>query len=909
MPDETRLLDLLAEWNDQRQLGRDPTPRDLCPDDTALQEQLRERIARVKGVVAAIDPSAETVTAPAERLPTAPPGYEILGLIDRGSFGVVYRARQLRLNRVVALKFLLGGPHASPERLERFRREAEAIARLRHPNIIQIFESGEHQGLAFLALEFAEGGSLARRLASGPLAAAEAARVAEETANGLAAVHVGQIVHRDLKPANVLLTASGDLRVADFGLARLVDATDGQTLTGLPLGTPSYMAPEQAAGDAKRVGPAADVWALGAILYECLTGRPPFRGSNREETMLLVLEQDPVAPRSLRPDVPRDLETVCLKCLEKEPARRYPDAASLAEDLRRFRAAEPILATPPPVWRQAWRFAARHRTGVGAASAAVVAASFLVAMLVAKERERLATVERDNAELRARDAERDRAVAERVRDAADRIIRGDDFAAAARLYDEALAAGRPGDGAIRLERAKAVLFATDALDDRARNDLTVLQDVSDSALRARALLWSGAMTVTADPAAAVALIRRAADLGLPEADGSSNFAAALLSTESGSAIKELRNAVERDPAHMLAWEHLGMTLLMTGQKRELRDVLLVARARFPANPHLLMVRGLLDAAEGRRAEAEAAAGEIGRRLGARRAASYRATVEAFSLARTAFEEPGTFDNPFAMAGKLLPAMVKVLNAPGPPSGAAGPTTRLPLLPFQAGQIATVAGLLRQDNALKLWLNPQAALAQVLNTLGPMDQSVTDSALYYLHGGRFVLVDRDLRKAEAAYSRAADGESLFRVQPQSRTFAARTAFLYSLENAADAGLFRQRAAHHVRALVAAGEYPPDLPDLEQAGWVAIRTNEWEAARAIGLQLTSKFSNQMKAWHVLAAAEHALGNGGAAVKAMRMGLEKAKTDDEKKLARSELATFEAALRNSTDELLSSPGAGGQ
>jgi WD40 repeat protein/tRNA A-37 threonylcarbamoyl transferase component Bud32 len=293
-------------------------------------------------------PQAEPTTAADAGLATTGlpvvPGYEVLGRLGRGGMGVVYKARQARLNRVVALKMILAGD-AGPEELARFRAEAEAIARLQHPHVVQIHEVGEHQGLPYLALEFCPGGSLARKLNGTPLPPREAAALVETLANAMRAAHEKGVVHRDLKPANVLLAEGGAAKVSDFGLAKKLDEP-GQTRTGAVMGTPSYMAPEQAAGRTSDVGPAADVYALGAVLYECLTGRPPFRAATAVETLRQVLADEPVPPRALQPSVPRDLETVCLKCLQKEPGRRYASAADLADELARFREGRPVRARP-----------------------------------------------------------------------------------------------------------------------------------------------------------------------------------------------------------------------------------------------------------------------------------------------------------------------------------------------------------------------------------------------------------------------------------------------------------------------------------------------------------------------------------------------------------------------------------
>jgi len=272
------------------------------------------------------------------------PGYEIVSVLGRGGMGVVYKARHLALNRLVALKMILSGGHAGADDRGRFLAEAEAIARVKHPGIVQVYDFGTHDGLPFFSLELCEGGSLAARLHDGPLKAAEAASVVEKIARAVQAAHEAGVVHRDLKPGNVLLAEDGSPRVTDFGLAKRT-AGGGQTQTGAVIGTPSYMAPEQAQGK-KDVGPAADVWSLGALLYECLAGRPPFHAATAVDTILQVIGDEPVSLRQLNRTVPVDLETICHQCLQKDPAKRYASAKDLAEDLRHFAEGRPIAARP-----------------------------------------------------------------------------------------------------------------------------------------------------------------------------------------------------------------------------------------------------------------------------------------------------------------------------------------------------------------------------------------------------------------------------------------------------------------------------------------------------------------------------------------------------------------------------------
>jgi predicted Ser/Thr protein kinase len=287
------------------------------------------------------------------------PGFEILSVLGRGGMGVVYHARQIKLKRLVALKMILAGGHANDDDRRRFQAEAEAIARLRHPNIIQIYEIGEADGHAYFAMEYVEGGNLSRRKDWTPQAAA---RMVETLARAVHHAHLQKIVHRDLKPSNVLLTVDGEPKVTDFGLAKRLDASSGNTKTGAILGTPGFMAPEQALGRGKQVGPTADVWALGAILYKLLTGRPPFQEGTAFDTLMAVGNDEVVPPRRRNPGVPRELETVCLKCLEKQSICRFVTAEALADDLRRFQLGEPVLARPAGIARRCWRRSRRLMT-------------------------------------------------------------------------------------------------------------------------------------------------------------------------------------------------------------------------------------------------------------------------------------------------------------------------------------------------------------------------------------------------------------------------------------------------------------------------------------------------------------------------------------------------------------------
>jgi len=359
---------------------RFPEQRDLLERQFALHQALVSRqAAQTTEIVPAVgsqnpDQSAETI----DQRGTGDPwktklsdgertsqdvselhNYDILAELGRGGMGVVYKARHKHLNRLVALKMILSGPHAGAETLGRFRREAEAIAQLQHPNLVQIYDVGEQEGRPFFSLEFMEGGNLDERIAGRPQPAMQAAQIVETLARAMHAVHQRGIIHRDLKPANVLLTADGTVKIGDFGLAKKL-GEGGSTVTGDIVGTPSYMAPEQAAGKIKDVGAQTDVYALGAILYALLTGRPPFTAETAWDVVAQVIAHEPVPPRRLQPTVPGDLETICLKCLQKDARRRYASAVELAEDLHRFQTNEPIKARPASALTRLVKWARRH---------------------------------------------------------------------------------------------------------------------------------------------------------------------------------------------------------------------------------------------------------------------------------------------------------------------------------------------------------------------------------------------------------------------------------------------------------------------------------------------------------------------------------------------------------------------
>ncbi len=369
---DDRVLELSEDETDPGDIGRrDPNGTFVWnPQDTRLS------------VLASTAGPFESASLTANPSPIeAVPGFEILSELGRGGMGVVYKARQLRLKRLVALKVIRHGRHANSEDLARFEIEAEVVARLNHPNIVRIYDIGRAIGVPYVALELLEGGTLKDRLASTPQPVRESAALLSTLARAVHAAHAAGVLHRDLKPSNVLFDRHDVPKIADFGLAKRLDVEESETITGQVIGTPSYMAPEQAQGWVREIGQAADIYSLGAILYEMLTGRPPIKGASQAETIKLVLESEPVSPSSLRPKVPFDLETICLKCLARDPRKRYADALGLALDLDRFLAGEPVLARRTPLWERAIKLVHRHpvksvvlamgMVAIGAASGAV----------------------------------------------------------------------------------------------------------------------------------------------------------------------------------------------------------------------------------------------------------------------------------------------------------------------------------------------------------------------------------------------------------------------------------------------------------------------------------------------------------------------------------------------------------
>src|SRR5262245_23807492 len=556
MAGNPRVLGLLEQMLDS---GK--TPEEVCRECPELVPEVRQRwqeFQRIDAQVRACLPGLSTRSDASAAAPVAPglpqvPGYEVEAVLGRGGMGVVYKAQHLALKRTVALKMLAAG-HPNPAERARFRSEAEAVARLQHPNIVQIHEVGEVDGRPFFALEYVAGGSLAERLAGRPLAPRDAARLVAVLAEAMHLAHSRNLVHRDLKPANVLLAGEAgtpvdqcEPKVTDFGLVRQLDADSSQTFDGVVMGTPSYMAPEQAEGRASSAGPAADVYALGAILYECLTGRPPFKGVTPLETLEQVRTREPAALSSCNRQAPRDLETICLKCLRKEPEQRYASARELAYDLGRFVRGEPVAARPVGVAERVRKWVWRRPAAAGLLAAVVLlvavggAGTWLLSQQWAAARDRQAQTDREV-----------RGVLEWARDPLEEAWQTQDLAkltAALAEGDRAVDIARSGaaSAAVRQE-AEAFRTDADARLGRAKKNRALREAVLDVAAPPEAGAYApdeaGRMAAPAQPSVdeqyAAAFRRWGLDVdGAPEA-----LVVARLGAEPDTVVQELIAALD-----------------------------------------------------------------------------------------------------------------------------------------------------------------------------------------------------------------------------------------------------------------------------------------------------------------------------------------------------------------------------
>jgi serine/threonine protein kinase len=485
------------------------------------------------------------------------PGYEILEALGRGGMGEVFVARQQALNRVVALKIIHFAERDDRYLRRRFADEAQAMARLDHPNIVRIHDSGECDGFLFLAMEYCEGGTLASRIERSPPGPEESAALLEPLARAIQYAHDQGIVHRDLKPANVLLTRDGAPKIADFGLARILDASTRLTRTGVVLGTPAYMAPEQARGDQSRIGPATDVYGLGAVLYHLLAGRPPFADHTRHELLHRVVDCDPPPPRQVAPRTPRDLEAVCLKCLQKDPRRRYASASALAEDLRRFLEGAPIQARPPGPGTLFVRWC-RRRPFVAAILAVLVVLTPGVAWVRLHRRQKVQQASQSTQAVRETEAD------------------------LSRLEVERLAGFLAANEIPRLESALHDLRESTT----AREDIPTL------------LIWQGELAL-ADPGGPGArAIQQALNRPGRLSRAERAYGKALLETRPAEHLALLVEAVEADPFHQRAQRALALARLVRGDHESARERSRFLRIHFPADPVPDFLEALLAATRG-----------------------------------------------------------------------------------------------------------------------------------------------------------------------------------------------------------------------------------------------------------------------------------------------------------------------
>jgi serine/threonine-protein kinase len=366
MADDSQIAHLLDDLFDNQL-----TPEEACRDHPELLQEVRKQWRRMSALQARLEArfplpgSQRDEDSQTPRLLLTLPqinGYDVECVLGQGGMGVVYRARHLKLDRAVAIKMLRYGAYAGPHDLARFLREAKSAAGLRHPNIVQVYDVGDVDGRPYFTMEFLGGGNLAQKIAGQPQPALQAGEIVAALADAVEAAHQSGIIHRDLKPANILLTADGTPKISDFGLARRFETDEHLTLSGARIGTLGYMAPEQALGKPGSIGPAVDIYSLGAVLYEMIIGRPPFLAGTARETERQLLTEDPVPPRRLNASVPRDLETICLKCLQRNPQRRYESAEALALDLRHFRRGEPVAARPVSFLERTGRWVRHHPT-------------------------------------------------------------------------------------------------------------------------------------------------------------------------------------------------------------------------------------------------------------------------------------------------------------------------------------------------------------------------------------------------------------------------------------------------------------------------------------------------------------------------------------------------------------------
>ena len=761
--------------------------------------------------------------------PTEVGQYRILRRIAEGGMGVVYLARHSTLGRLVVLKTIKGDGTASREQVERFLQEARAAGRLHHPNMVAVYDVSEMGNQIYYAMQFIPGPSLNDVLRDGPIPSRDAAVLLRTIARTIAYAHERGIIHRDLKPANILLapqsSTDGDRPIAklaaearqrldtfdpmvtDFGLAKQLEADSGLTQSGQILGTPSFMAPEQAAGSSE-VGPAADVYALGAILYACLTGRPPFQAAHVVDTLRLVLESDPLPPRQLQPGIDRDLETICLKCLQKSPSQRYASADAFASDLDRYLQGHPIEARPVPLWERTWRWC-RRRPAVAALLTLLLVLAIAgpwTAVVQARLR-REAEEHRQAALASAKEAREAAAEAQRQRKRAEANYaqsltsaletadsRGD-WQRLLELADKA--AQQLPDQALKLRLMK--LKALDGLShlDKLNRETEELWKLPDKGSYAGeiTLWWADVRTFDHTNDQTRTLLKQALDLGLPPAEAA--YARALLAETTPQAIEELKHAVQLDPFHQRAYAILALDYVLLGQRDEARQIARAASRLFPHDARFVLAQVLVETMDENREEADRLLDSLRGKLPDAQLAAVRGMVELGTAIRLGDQwEYGKLTDV-----NLLTVIPKLAQARGAmPHGLERTIGRLP---STKSALSAYSPFMQKRS---LW-NLLSGQAPDLSWIPERAEHHPDGFLYFLHGFWGITVDH-YEEAVASFSKAAElSHSFFSNQRESLFGLAVAHVMLAQQNASENKQpDYQAAVPAVRRYVAEGPVP-------------------------------------------------------------------------------------------------------
>jgi serine/threonine protein kinase len=858
-------------WESPEEVAHDTMIEAICPVCAAAQ--FSDKIPPPPPVLAnppegliptVVDPvPVPAAVAVGKSLP-AIAGYEILAELGRGGMGVVYEARQLSPRRLVALKVILTGPFAGAEELSRFRSEADAIAQLQHPNIVQIHEVGEQNGQPYFSLEFVGGGSLDRKLAGTPQPARAAAQVVQTLARAVHAAHQSGIIHRDLKPANILLQESGARsqesgvrgqgsgvrsqksgrcplivdfwipKITDFGLAKQLASDTQQTHSGAIMGTPSYMAPEQAMGKSKAraIGPACDIYALGAILYEMLTGRPPFKGETALDTLQLVMSQEPVPPCRLQPKIPRDLETICLKCLQKAPHNRYSSALALAEDLDRFLHDQPIVARPASTLYRLRKFTQRNKglvAGVALIFLALVGGIIGTSLGLAEARTESAHALKAQGDAEAAERETRRLLAESYCQNAHLAMQRGAWRAGLDQIDKALAAGHDDSPAFRLDKVRALAAVHEGA--KALNETKSLSQRPDlGSLEGRVRLWQADLRLgqSVGDETALKMVREAVKLGglLP---AEAAYAQGLLAQTTPEAIRHFQDALDKDPWHQRASAMLITLLTLQGRREEARNQILVGESFFPEDPTFRLLHAQLDALEGNMAAAKASLERARSQLGNKQLEAAQAHLELVSKLRTLHDlVGGESASPTRALLGFLPTLTRAAGTMR--NWRAQEANTVLFLPVPPVLLQAFSGLADTMPLALVGINLKAGQ----EALGRALTKHPDGLLYLLRGNMYG-VSKRWAEAEEMFVLAAKAPSLIPIRPAALYFAASSEWVLTnqgpIEQRAE---MKRRSIDHIRQYVMLGDVRPDhgfglstaaihFKEFELARWVI---REWE-----------------------------------------------------------------------------------